>query len=575
MDPELPDSLHFSAVDQRIAHLNAISAQMQSFLEQTRLASIPTSIYEGVYQIQHNLDKIRQSARRLEGERKGILALVQISQYINSSLDLDEVLLIAIDIIIRLTRAERGFLMLAGEDGQLSIRVARNWEQESIDRDEWAISHTVINRVVSTGEPVLTTDAQEDPRFYSRDSIAVHQLRSILCVPIKLKGELIGVIYTDHRVHRGLFTIRERDLLLDFAHQAAVAIDNARLFASVRQTLSEVTQLKNLTDNVFTSITSGVLTIDHQENIVLMNRAAQEILGLDGSQVTGCTLDHVLPALSNVLKPYIEMVRQTEQPVLGLETQQEIVARGQLDLRLNLSPLKDSQLQTQGIAVVIEDLTEIRQLEAQRRLFARMVSPAVIEHLDPDRLQLGGQRSEITLLFSDLRGFTHLSEMIEPEELVSVLNQYLAAAAESVMNQDGTVDKFLGDAVMAWFNAPLAQVDHTLRAVRAAIAIRAVVGRLHPRLPDIYRLSFGTGIHTGEAILGLIGTEKRSDYTAIGDCVNSCRRIQESAAPGQILISEQAYQLVSNRITVKAVDPVFAKGKREPLTVFEVIDLLD
>jgi adenylate cyclase len=575
MDPELPDSLHYSAVDQRIAHLNAISAQMQSFLEQTRLASIPTSIYEGVYQLQHNLDKIRQSARRLEGERKGILALVQISQYINSSLDLDEVLRIAIDIIIRLTRAERGFLMLAGEDGQLSIRVARNWEQESIDHDEWAISHTVINRVVSTGEPVLTTDAQEDPRFYSRESIAVHHLRSILCVPIKLKGELIGVIYTDHRVHRGVFTIKERDLLLDFANQAAVAIDNARLFASVRQTLSEVMQLKDLTDNVFTSITSGVLTIDHQENIVLINRAAQEILGLDGSQVTGCTLDRVLPVLSNVLKPYIEMVRQTEQPVLGLETHHDIVPRGQLDLRLNLSPLKDSQLQTQGIAVVIEDLTEIRQLEAQRRLFARMVSPAVIEHLDPDRLQLGGQRSEITLLFSDLRGFTHLSEMIEPEELVSVLNQYLAAAAESVMNQGGTVDKFLGDAVMAWFNAPLAQVDHTLRAVRAAIAIRAVVGRLHPRLPDIYRLSFGTGIHTGEAILGLIGTEKRSDYTAIGDCVNSCRRIQESAAPGQILISEQAYQLVSDRITVKAVDPVFAKGKRDPLTVFEVIDLLD
>jgi class 3 adenylate cyclase len=172
-----------------------------------------------------------------------------------------------------------------------------------------------------------------------------------------------------------------------------------------------------------------------------------------------------------------------------------------------------------------------------------------------------------------VRGFTPLSEAIEPEHLVAILNQYLAVAVDAVMKEDGTVDKFLGDAVMAWFNAPIPQPDHALRAVRAALAIRSLVTVLHLELREDYRLLFGTGIHTGEAILGLIGTEQRSDYTAIGDCVNVAKRIQESAAPGQILISEQTYRLIADDIAVKEVEPVIAKGKREPICVYEVVGL--
>jgi adenylate cyclase len=572
MDPDISDSLSYSDIDQRIAHLNGLREQMVSFLTENRPASIPRSIYDGIFQLENNLGKIRKSVKVLEGERKGLLALTQISHFINSSLELGEVLRIAMDIIIRLTHAERGFLMLAGENKQYVIRVARNWEQESIDQGEWAISHTVINRVVASGEPIFTTDAQEDPRFYSRESIAAHQLRSILCVPLKMKGDLIGVIYTDHRVRRGIFTTKERDLLIDFANQAAVAIENARLFESVRQTLSEVQELKSFTDNVFTSMASGVLTIDMERCIVLSNQAAVDILNSSAQQITGHILDEVFPQVADVLRPYIELVLQTDQPVLGLETSLNLQAV-RIELRFNLSPLKDVLQETQGVAIVIEDLTQIKQFEAQRRLFERMVSPAVIEHLDQNRLQLGGQRSEITVLFSDLRGFTQFSELIEPEELVAVLNQYLAAAVEAVLNEGGTVDKFLGDAVMSWFNAPVPQSDHTLRAVRAALAIRPILTHLHPRLPVAYRLSFGTGIHAGEAVLGLIGTEKRSDYTAIGDCVNTARRIQESASPGQILISDRAYQLVRDQIEVRQVLPVIAKGKRVPIVIYEVLGL--
>ena len=141
------------------------------------------------------------------------------------------------DTIVRLTETERGFLMLRDSQGQMVTRIARNWEQESINPSELTISRTVVARVINDGQPVLTTNAEEDPRFGGQESIVAYNLRSILCVPLKVKSELIGVIYTDNRIRTGIFAEAERDLLGVFANQAAVAIENARLFASVRRYL--------------------------------------------------------------------------------------------------------------------------------------------------------------------------------------------------------------------------------------------------------------------------------------------------------------------------------------------------
>ena len=135
------------------------------------------------------------------------------------------------------------------------------------------------------------------------------------------------------------------------------------------------------------------------------------------------------------------------------------------------------------------------------------------------------------------------------------------------------MDKFLGDAVMAWFNAPLPQPDHTLRAVRAALALRSAVGQLHTELPPEAHLSFGVGIHYGEAVLGWIGTEERMEYTAIGDSVNTAKRIQENAAKNQILISKEAYERVKDAVEAKPSAPLSVKGKRKPVDVYEVMGL--
>ena len=223
---------------------------------------------------------------------------------------------------------------------------------------------------------------------------------------------------------------------------------------------------------------------------------------------------------------------------------------------------------------MLDDLTERKKLEAQRRLFERMVSPAVIEQLDPNSLQLGGKRTDITVLFADVRGFTSFSETQSPEKLVSILNRYLGAMAEAVLSQEGTIDKFMGDAIMAWFNAPVTQKDHTLRAVKTALAIRETVENvLYKELPPEAHLAFGAGIHYGDAILGLIGTDRRLEYTAISDSVNTAKRLQENSAKNQIIISRVAYERVRDEVEVKPIAPVAAKGKTVPLEVFEVLGL--
>jgi class 3 adenylate cyclase len=202
-----------------------------------------------------------------------------------------------------------------------------------------------------------------------------------------------------------------------------------------------------------------------------------------------------------------------------------------------------------------------------------MVSPAMLDQINPDSLQIGGQQRDITVLFADIRGFTSFSEINSPEELVAVLNRYLAAGADAVLAQEGTVDKFLGDAVMAWFNAPLPQPDHTLRAVRAALDLRSAVKKLYTELPPEAHLSFGVGIHYGEAVLGWIGTEKRLEYTAIGDSVNTAKRIQENAARNQILISKEAYERVKEVVQANPFTPLHVKGKSGPVEVYEVVGL--
>ena len=214
-----------------------------------------------------------------------------------------------------------------------------------------------------------------------------------------------------------------------------------------------------------------------------------------------------------------------------------------------------------------------REKEQMRRLFERYVAPSVVEKLvaQPDAVALGGVRQRATILFADIRGFSGFSTRVTPEVLVDVLNRHIAVVAEVILSEGGTLDKFLGDAVMAYFNAPLSQPDHALRAVRAAWRICRAVDESHSQLPPASRLQFGVGVSTGEVLVGNIGAPQLMSFTVIGDAVNVSRRLQERARGGQVLICQQVCGLVRGYVEARLVGMVELKGHPQPEPAFEVV----
>jgi adenylate cyclase len=219
----------------------------------------------------------------------------------------------------------------------------------------------------------------------------------------------------------------------------------------------------------------------------------------------------------------------------------------------------------------LEQLNEKRRI---RSLFGRYVAPQVVNKIleDSDSINLGGERRFISVLFVDIRGFTPLSERCEPEEIVEILNSYLDLCEQSIFTNKGTLDKFIGDATMAIYNAPLELEDHAFYAVKTAWDMKQGAALLKEGLLERFgkTVDFGIGVNTGYAVVGNIGSKRRMDYTAIGDTVNTSARLESNAKPGQILISQATYDLVKERVDVKPLGEIKVKGKETMIPIYEV-----
>jgi adenylate cyclase len=529
-------------------------------------------------QLDASLKDLGQELTSQLREHENLTALYNVSQIVNSTLDLTHVLNLTMDLIIQVTGAERGFLMLIDEaSGGLSFRVARNMDRETIAGSSFEISRSIVDKVAQEGEPILTTNAQADPRFSTQASVVSYSLRSILCVPLRVKGKITGVIYADNRIKTGLFSEGDRRLLAAIADQAAVAIENARLFESVKRNLEEITNMKSLMDNIFASIASGVITTDIHDRITLCNRAAESILGMQAHRSIGHTYREVLPALERTPLPrLVEDVKRLQKRYIGYEVDVSVPERGIANLSMNLSTLRDAQDATLGVAIVVDDLTEKKRFERERAMIKRYLPSQLVDNLPDDLsdLKLRGERQEITTLFADIRGFSTYSERSDPERVVEVINQYFAFALTAVDKYEGIIDKYLGDAVMAHFNTPLRPVSsHAWRAVLAAWEFRQAIEQYLVRVPQNDRLHVGVGINTGESVVGNVGAEGRMEYTAIGDAVNLAKRLQESAKGGQILLSSSTYQSVKERVEVRPLDLIQVKGRQALEQAYELLSM--
>ncbi|MBW2987764.1 adenylate/guanylate cyclase domain-containing protein [Candidatus Woesearchaeota archaeon] len=211
-------------------------------------------------------------------------------------------------------------------------------------------------------------------------------------------------------------------------------------------------------------------------------------------------------------------------------------------------------------------------------IFGKYTSKAVVDDIlqkaEKDNIDLQGEERNVTILFADIRGFTAMSEKMTPHEVVSMLNKYLGEMTESVFNFEGTLDKYIGDCIMAIFNAPLEQPDHAMQAIKASMDMQERIKQVQSKEKDVPRVDVGIGLNTGPAVIGNIGSQKRVDYTAIGDTVNTASRMCSLAGKGELIITENTYKLVKDKIKVKKLDPVKVKGKEKPLQVYLVEKIL-
>jgi adenylate cyclase len=213
-------------------------------------------------------------------------------------------------------------------------------------------------------------------------------------------------------------------------------------------------------------------------------------------------------------------------------------------------------------------------------VFGRFVSPSVRDAIvemaldNPDLIQPGGRQAEISVLFADIRGFTTIAETLPPQEVVETLNRYLDSMEEQVFRHGGTLDKYTGDGMMVLFGAPLEQADHAERAVRTALGMQRATTTITEQCSDSSRtFVYGIGIATGPAIVGQIGSQRRLDYTAIGDTVNLASRLESVAPPDTILISKTTYERVRDVAILEAIAPVQLKGKSRPVPAYKVLGM--
>ncbi len=507
-------------------------------------------------------------------------AIQEYTPKISNILYLDELVSVALNHIKQTLGLNEGILfMLDSETAEyLQFRIL---PALATNRFPQALSLTketpIIHRLAAQKQSLAQYTIDISPQFKEipeQDRQILKSLNLEWFIPVLKQEKLIGVFALGTKRSKQRYTAKDIRLLATLADQTALALENANLVDQLQRNLKETTRVKNLMNNVFDSMDTGVITTDLEGRITLFNKAAQSILHLPPAKdCIGRPYTQALPSLTDTIYPnLVTNVLERENRYADYEIITNLPERGKVNLSLNLAPLKDAENQTRGVTVVIDDVTETKRLQAVQDMFRRYVSPAVVDRLpaDASELELGGHRQVITVLFADIRGFTAFSEKLAPEKLVDTLNEYLSMAASSILMYEGTLDKFMGDAAMGIFNAPLEQKDHVLRAVRAALAMQRAIIDYHNTMGQERPLSFGVGLHVGEAVVGNVGMSDRMDYTAIGDTVNLAKRIQENTPGGKALVSEAVYQVIKDSVPAVFYKEMKVKGREQPVNTYEL-----
>jgi adenylate cyclase len=509
-----------------------------------------------------------QQMEQIEQRRKTSELLLDVMKSFSSELEVDQLLKRIMERTSAVLQADRSTLFLVDpRTREIWSKVAQG---DRVAEIRVPIGRGIAGTVAANGETINIPDAYADPRFNQEvDRRTGYRTRTILCAPVRDgAGAIVGVSQVLNKVG-GPFTKDDEGLLAALSAQAFIALDNARLFESV-------VQMKNYNESILSCMATGVMTLDRDGTVTGVNPAFRRIFALPEAAAAGGGVRQLLDVKRNeAFVTRLDACARVGEAHTEYELKYALTAEESVSLNVSVVPLLDGKRQPLGVVVVAEDITqEQRLMSTLCRYVTREIAEEVMKQ--KGQMRLGGTRAPISILFSDIRNFTSISERLEPEKIVEFLNDYFAAMVHEIFAQQGTLDKFMGDGIMAVFGAPISRPDDPVRAVRAARGMRRSLREfnLRQRAKGGVEVDIGIGISHGESISGNIGSEQRMEYTVIGDSVNLASRLEglTKSHPYKILINDQIYEQVKDEFECVLIGEERVKGKAQTVHVYGVPD---
>jgi len=537
--------------------LNKIDGQF----EQEDLDLLEAMTEQAAIAIQGNI-----IVEQIEAARKQELEFLDVVSQVSSELELTPLLQKIITTISTMLDCERATLFINDEKtNELYTEVGEGLDEKSVIRfpNHLGIAGTVF----TSGKPVNIPHAYADLRFNpSFDKQTGFFTRSILCMPVLNKeGKAIGVSQVLNK-RGGSFNAEDEKRLAAFTSQISMGIENAKLF-------DDVQNQKNYSESILSSMHDAVLTLDETGVIKTCNTAGLRILQAPVlSEVLGKKATDILTDQNSWLLQKLDSVTEQED---FLDT--EIKIEGEtLSVNISLMPLVGQKKENLGVMLMIEDISSEKRMKST---MSRYMDPELADQLmmggDGNDI-MGGKQSVGTVLFSDVRSFTTITEELGAQGTVKLLNEYFTIMVDCITDEGGMLDKFIGDAMMCIFGTPVPHDDDPDRAVRAAIRMMTDLNVFNEKRATEGKMPIdhGMGINTDSIVSGNIGSPKRMDYTVIGDGVNLAARIESACKQygAHILISEFTQKAVKATYRTRQVDYMIVKGKTVPVGVYEVLD---
>jgi adenylate cyclase len=504
--------------------------------------------------------------RAAEEMNADLRRLIDVSASITSEIHLETLLKKIVQTTSQFLHADRSSLFLYNpKTHELEALVAEGVKTRQIHLD----SHLgIVGHCFTTGEIVNIADAYKDARFNRHvDEETGYRTRSVLAMPVTARdGRRLGVMQALNRHDAKAFSEADEEKMSAVAAQAAISIENATLF-------SEVVSARNYNESILRSMSNGVITFDADARIAKVNTSGAAILGLDPDAVTGMDARALFGASNPWILEELAAVGADHQPRGLLDVDVRTGSGNTLSANINIVPLLGEAETPVGILFLIEDISEEKRLgSAMRRFMTQKVVDQVLQRQDG---LLFGTSCEASVLFADIRNFTSMAEALTARETVDMLNEIFTELVEAVAANDGVLDKFMGDAVMAVFGAPFAGPHDPENAVACAISMMHLLAQLNTRRKERGQenLKLGIGIATGSVIAGTIGSPKRMDYTVIGDSVNLASRLQVLTKLYRVgvIACEATASVVKDYEVIRELDVIRVRGREKPEKIFQLL----